>query len=147
MSKTVSRYIVRHKESGKYISTFTLPPGEPKLCVERSDSYKFHDKKWIEEKISFCRDSNIYEIIEIKIEKVNQTEEYRHSDCYHELLKSLNESGLKIISHHISDECHYAFVSILLDNVDLEIKDINEVHMLGKKYNGKKELLIKWLKK
>ena len=59
------------------------------------------------------------------------------------LLKALNEIGLKTRTHHINNETH-SFVSILLDNVTIEIKEVFEKDALRTKYNGKKELLIFW---
>lgn len=170
MSKTINRYIVKHMGNGKYISAFSLPPGKSKLCSNIESAYKFHDKEWIREKLRYYGDSNMYEIIEIKMETPKPTEKYRHFNHHHELdekhkivdfgdgefianieaielLKALNEIGLRTRTHHISDEHNHAFISILLDNVSLEIRDVNEVHASREKYNGKKELLIKWLRK
>lgn len=59
------------------------------------------------------------------------------------LLKALNEAGLRTRTHHIADGQH-AFVSILLDNVEFEVKEVNEINADRTKYNGKKELLITW---
>lgn len=61
------------------------------------------------------------------------------------LLKALNEIGLKTRTHHVDDEKH-AFVSILLDNVEIEIVPVNETDATRTEYNGKYELLIKWIK-
>lgn len=61
------------------------------------------------------------------------------------LLKALNEVGLKTRSHHI-DEKEHAWVCILLDNVEIEIKEVFEIDADRTKYNGKKELLIRWIK-
>jgi hypothetical protein len=61
------------------------------------------------------------------------------------LLKALNEVGLKTRSHHIDDEKH-AWVCILLDNVEIEIKEVFERDADRTKYNGKKELLLTWIK-
>lgn len=57
------------------------------------------------------------------------------------LLKALNELGLRTRSHHIADE-KYAWFTILLDDVTLEIVDVNEVDADRTKYNGKKELRL-----
>lgn len=62
------------------------------------------------------------------------------------LLKALNELGLKTRSHHI-DEKEHAWVCVLLDNVEIEVKDVFEKDSDRTKYNGKKELLITWKKK
>jgi hypothetical protein len=60
------------------------------------------------------------------------------------LLKALNKLGLKTRTHHISYKSDYAFVSILLDNAEIEIKNVNEVNADRDKYNGKTEVLISW---
>lgn len=95
----------------------------------------------------------------------NGTDKYKHFNHHHELtedhqlvnfgegefiankiavplLKALNEAGLKTRTHHMDKEG--AFVSILLDNIRIEIKEVNEVHSTRTKYNGKHELLIFW---
>ena len=59
------------------------------------------------------------------------------------LLKALNEVGLRTRTHHIS-KSKVAFISILLDDVSLEIRTVNEKDADRTKYNGKKELLISW---
>lgn len=61
------------------------------------------------------------------------------------LLKALNEIGLRTRTHHVDDTKH-AFISILLDNVTIEIKTVFEKDAHRTKYNGKKELLIIWEK-
>jgi hypothetical protein len=61
------------------------------------------------------------------------------------LLKALNEIGLKTRSHHITDD-NNAWVCILLDNVNIEVKTVFEKDATRTKYNGKKELLISWEK-
>lgn len=61
------------------------------------------------------------------------------------LLKALNELGLRTRTHHIDNKKH-AFISILLDNVELEIRTVNEHDADRTIYNGKKELLIMWEK-
>ena len=61
------------------------------------------------------------------------------------LLKALNEIGLRTRSHHIDTKSH-AWVCILLDNVEIEINEVFEGHADRTKFNGKKELLIKWKK-
>lgn len=62
------------------------------------------------------------------------------------LLKSLNELGLRTRTHHITNEDDHAFISILLDNVEIEVKTVDEIHADRTKYNGKTELLIRWNK-
>lgn len=60
------------------------------------------------------------------------------------LLKALNEAGLRTRTHHYTGGSH-SFISILLDdNVDVEIRMVNEKDADRTKYNGKKELLISW---
>ena len=60
------------------------------------------------------------------------------------LLKALNAAGLRTRTHHYGNE-DYGFVSILLtDNVDIEIKTVNEKDATRTKYNGMKELLIRF---
>lgn len=61
------------------------------------------------------------------------------------LLKALNEIGLKTRTHHVDSE-PYAFVSILLDNVDIEVRKVKESQSTRTEYNGKFELLIRWIK-
>ena len=91
------------------------------------------------------------------------TDEYKFCNHYHELtnehkivnfgdgdfvankkaiplLKALNNLGIKTRSHHISRDDNFGWFTILLDNVDLEIVNVNECHRT--KYNGKKELRI-----
>lgn len=58
------------------------------------------------------------------------------------LLKALSDLGIRTRTHNVSGSQH--FVSILLDNVSIEIKTVNEVDADRSKYNGKKELLIFW---
>lgn len=60
------------------------------------------------------------------------------------LLKALNEIGLQTRTHHIS-KTGDKFISILLDNVEFEVQVIHENHSTRTDYNGKRELLIKWL--
>jgi hypothetical protein len=59
------------------------------------------------------------------------------------LLKALNEAGLRTRTHHMDNE-NQSFVSILLDNVRLEIRTVFEKDATRTKYNGKTELLIFW---
>ena len=61
------------------------------------------------------------------------------------LLKALNEIGLQTRTHHV--DVTGGFVSILLDNIRVEVKEVNEVDASRTKYNGKFELLILWDKK
>lgn len=104
----------------------------------------------------------------IKGDMTSHTGKYKHFNHYHELtenhqfvdfgsgefiankqaiplLKALNEIGLMTRTHHIADD-QDAFISIILDNVELEIKTVNEIHASRTIFNGKKELLIKWKK-
>lgn len=94
------------------------------------------------------------------------TKKYRHFNHHHEiddkhelvdfgdgefiankeavpLLKALAEVGLRTRTHHIG-EGQYAFISILLDNVRLEVNRVFERDADRTKYNGKMELLISW---
>lgn len=59
------------------------------------------------------------------------------------LLKALNELGLRTRTHHI-EKGQYSFVSILLDDVEINIRTVNERDSDRTKYNGKKELLLSW---
>lgn len=61
------------------------------------------------------------------------------------LLKALNELGLRTRSHHIDDDEH-AWVCILLNNAEVEIREVLERDADRTKYNGKQELLISWRK-
>lgn len=56
------------------------------------------------------------------------------------LLKALNDLGIRTRTHHITEDTQW--FSILLDNVNVEIRTVNEVDSTRTKYNGKKELLI-----
>lgn len=58
------------------------------------------------------------------------------------LLKALNENGLRTRTHHVDDDG--GFVSILLDNVGVDIRQVYEADATRDKYNGKYELLIRW---
>ncbi len=59
------------------------------------------------------------------------------------LLKALNKLGLITRTHDYSKKgCR--FIGILLDNVDIEICKVSERNASRTKYNGKKQLLIKW---
>jgi hypothetical protein len=60
------------------------------------------------------------------------------------LLKALNEIGLKTRTHHIDESG--GFISILLDNVQIEVRKVGEAHSTRTEYNGKYELLINWNK-
>lgn len=53
------------------------------------------------------------------------------------LLKALNEVGLKTRSHHI-DSNEHAWVCVLLDNVEIEVKEVNEIDADRTRYNGKR---------
>lgn len=59
------------------------------------------------------------------------------------ILQALNELGIRTRTHHI-EKGGYCFLSVLLDNVDIEVITVNEIHADRDKYNGKKELLIRW---
>jgi len=97
--------------------------------------------------------------------KAEPTDKYQHFNHHHELtsehefvdfgdgefiankkaiplLKALNELGMKTRTHHAGE--NEGFVSILLDNVDIEIFTVREREEWRTKYNGKKEILIRW---
>lgn len=59
------------------------------------------------------------------------------------LLKALNELGLRTRTHHVSEENNF-FSILLAENVQTEIKTVNEVDADRDKYNGQKEVLIQW---
>lgn len=59
------------------------------------------------------------------------------------LLKALNEAGLRTRSHHM-DKPGQGFICILMDNVDIEVRVVNERDATRTKYNGKKEICIQW---
>lgn len=59
------------------------------------------------------------------------------------LLKALNECGLITRNHCYGHETGWSFVNILLDNVAIEIRDVNEKPDREFTKN-KKELLIAW---
>ena len=61
------------------------------------------------------------------------------------LLKALNDIGLKTRSHHIDNQEH-AWICILLDNAEIEVKEVFEKDAHRFKYNGKMELLLRWKK-
>lgn len=99
---------------------------------------------------------------------MNATDKYKHCNRHHELddqhelvdfgsgqfvankeairlLQALNEIGLKTRTHHVGPE-QWAFVSILMDNVEVEVVKVFEKDATRTEYNGKYELLIKWNK-
>lgn len=59
------------------------------------------------------------------------------------LLKALNEAGLTTRTHCYGHETGHSFVSILLDDVEVQVRDVNE--RPDRKFaKGKKELIITW---
>ena len=99
----------------------------------------------------------------------NHTDKYRYCNHHHELdenyeivdfgdgefvankqavplLKALNEIGLKTRTHHIQEGFPWAFVSILLDNAEITVREVCEKDADRTKYNGKYEVLISWMK-
>jgi len=93
------------------------------------------------------------------------TEKYKHFNHHHELddqhqlvdfgdgefiannkaiplLKALNEAGLKTRSHHIDGKTNW--VTILLGNVNLNVRKVNERDSTRDKYDGKYEILLDW---
>lgn len=100
------------------------------------------------------------------IEELKPSEQYKHCNHHHELtdkhilvdfgdgefvankdgvpiLEALNSLGIRTRTHHI-EKGEHCFLTILLDNVDIEVVTVNEIHADRDKYNGKKELLIRW---
>lgn len=94
------------------------------------------------------------------------TDKYRHCNHHHELdenheivnfgdgdfvankaaiplLKALNEIGLRTRSHHI-EKPGEGWVTILLDGVRIEVREVTEIHAERYRYDGKIELLIFW---
>ena len=59
------------------------------------------------------------------------------------LLKALNEIGLITRTHNYCEK-GFHFVGILLDNASIEVNEIFEVNATRTKFDGKKQLLIKW---
>jgi transcriptional regulator with XRE-family HTH domain len=59
------------------------------------------------------------------------------------LLKALNELGLRTRTHHI-EKGEHSFVSIILDNVSVEIREVFEKDASREKFNGKHELLLQF---
>jgi len=61
------------------------------------------------------------------------------------LLKALNDLGLRTRTHHIDAVGNNNFFSIILaENIEIEVKTVNEIDAERTKYNGQKELLIQW---
>lgn len=60
-----------------------------------------------------------------------------------DLLKALNDAGLKTRTHHIDGE-GAAFISIILDGVSLEIQTVREPQGNRPQFEGRHELLIRW---
>lgn len=59
------------------------------------------------------------------------------------LLKALNDLGIRTRTHHYAGGDR-GFVSVLTDNLRLEIRQVNEIDADRDKYNGRTELLIQW---
>lgn len=94
------------------------------------------------------------------------TDKYKHCNHHHELtenhrlvdfgdgefvanveaiplLQALSELGLRTRTHHVDKKA--GFVSILIGtNVDVSIRQVNEIDADRDKYNGMTELLIQW---
>lgn len=68
--------------------------------------------------------------------------EFVANKCAIPLLKALNEAGLITRTHHMDESG--GFVSIILDNVRIEVRPVCEIHSTRTQYNGKFELLILW---
>ncbi len=60
------------------------------------------------------------------------------------LLKALNEAGIRTRTHHFDGK--EGFVGLLMDNLEIEVRPVNEIHADRTDYNGKMELLISWSK-
>jgi hypothetical protein len=98
--------------------------------------------------------------------ELRPTDKYKHMNHHHELtddyeivnfgdgdfvankdaiplLKALNEAGLRTRSHHLQ-KAEPGFICILLENARVEIREVNEIHINRKLYNGKIELCIMW---
>lgn len=58
------------------------------------------------------------------------------------LLKALNELGFKTRSHHVDE--HVRWVTVLLDEVELEIRTVDETQADRDCFNGRKEILLRW---
>lgn len=60
------------------------------------------------------------------------------------LLRALAEVGLRTRTHHLVRGEPHAFLSILLEGVTLEVRQVNEGRSRRSQYNGMTELLIQW---
>lgn len=58
------------------------------------------------------------------------------------LLEALSKVGLRTRTHQIDNK--HGFVGIIMDNVSIEVRKVNEIHADRKRFNGKTELLISW---
>jgi len=65
-----------------------------------------------------------------------------HKDGVDIELDALNELGLRTRTHHVDESG--GFVSILLDNAEVEIRTVDERDADRTRYNGKREVLITW---
>jgi hypothetical protein len=63
------------------------------------------------------------------------------------LLKALNEAGLITRTHCYGHETGQSFISIILDNASIEVRQVNENDAERTTFNGKTELLIAWKRK
>lgn len=59
------------------------------------------------------------------------------------LLKALNEAGIRTRTHHWTGD-GYGFIGLLMDNISVEVRAVNERSADQDRYNGKMELLISW---
>lgn len=59
------------------------------------------------------------------------------------LLKALYEAGVRTRTHHY-DGGEHGFVGLIMDNLRIEIRAVDEIDATRDKYNGKMELLIHW---
>jgi hypothetical protein len=97
---------------------------------------------------------------------MKSTDKYKHCNHHHELteeheivdfgdgefvankkaiplLKALNDLGLRTRTHHIGEDNNF-FSIILAENIEIEVKTVNEIAAKRDKYNGQKELLVQW---
>lgn len=62
------------------------------------------------------------------------------------LLRALNEAGIRTRTHHW-DGKGCGFIGVLMDNVTIEVRLVNEAQADRTRYDGKMELLIGWEKR
>lgn len=132
----------------------------------------FMDDEWTDCKTEKASDNypgaeyrTVARLVEKKEKALTPTNKYRHCNHHHELtnkheevfiggekfiankeaiplLMALSEIGLKTRTHHVDE--NGGFISILMDNVSIEVKTVFEADADRTKYNGKQELIISW---